>query len=78
MKKFSVTGMTCGHCVSVITDAISQLQPDACVAADIPKQTVSVNSELTAADIIAALHKAGYPASEVKASCCNAQHSCHS
>lgn len=78
MKKFNVTGMTCGHCVSLITKAIVQLQTDASVTADIAGQTLTIDSDLTTAEILVALHEAGYPASEVKATCCNPQHSCHS
>ena len=33
MMKFTVADMTCGHCVSVITKAILQLQDDAKVEA---------------------------------------------
>jgi len=78
MMKFIVSDMTCGHCVSVITKAILQLQDNAKVEADLANHTVSVNSELSADEITAAIKEAGYMATTVKASCCSPSNSCHS
>lgn len=77
MLKFNVADMTCGHCVSVITKAILQLQDDAKVEADIANRTIAVSSDLTADEIQEAIKAAGYQASDIKTSCCNPQHSCH-
>lgn len=78
MIKFYVSDMTCGHCVSVITKVILQLQDDAKVNADLVNGTLSVESELDADEIIEALKEAGYVATTTKTSCCNPSNSCHS
>lgn len=78
MMKFHVADMTCGHCVSLITRAILQLQDDAKVEADLVNATVSVNSTLSAEEIADAIKDAGYSATSQKSSCCNASKSCHS
>lgn len=78
MMKFTVADMTCGHCVSVITKAILQLQDDAKVEADLANHTVSISSDLTADEITAAIKEAGYMATTVKTSCCGSANSCHS
>ncbi|MBC3766156.1 heavy-metal-associated domain-containing protein [Neptunicella marina] len=78
MMKFSVTDITCGHCVSAITKAILQLQANAKITVDLANKLVSVNSELNKEDIIEAIKEAGYTANHVEVSCCNPSHSCHS
>jgi len=78
MKKFHVADMTCGHCVSLITRAILQLQGDAKVEADLVNATVSVHSTLSAEEIADAIKDAGYSATMQKTSCCNPSNSCHS
>ncbi|MBU1309217.1 MAG: heavy-metal-associated domain-containing protein [Gammaproteobacteria bacterium] len=77
MMKFHVADMTCGHCVSLITRAILQLQDDAKVEADLVNATVSVYSTLSAEEIADAIKDAGYSATSQKASCCNPSNSCH-
>jgi len=62
--QLNVTGMTCNHCISMVNKAITALQADAKVTADLALQQVSVESRLTAEEIIAALDDAGYPATE--------------
>lgn len=78
MMKFYVSDMTCGHCVSVITKAILQLQDDAKVEADLVSHIISVSGELDADEIIEALKEAGYVATIAKAGCCSPSNSCHS
>lgn len=63
--QLKVTGMTCNHCVSMVNKAVAKLQVDAKVAVDLAQQLVSVESSLTAEDLIAALDEAGYPATEL-------------
>ncbi|MCL2919347.1 heavy-metal-associated domain-containing protein [Shewanella litorisediminis] len=77
MIEFNVENMTCGHCAGVVNKAIMQLQSDAKVEVDLMAKKIKVSSGLTSDEIIEALEEAGYPASEVKATCCNPQNSCH-
>ncbi|WP_343897105.1 heavy-metal-associated domain-containing protein [Rheinheimera tangshanensis] len=63
--QLKVTGMTCNHCISMVNKAIAALQTDAKVTVDLAQQQVSVESIVTAEEIIAALDEAGYPATEV-------------
>ncbi|OGO75878.1 MAG: heavy metal transporter [Chromatiales bacterium RIFOXYA1_FULL_46_5] len=63
--QLKVTGMTCNHCISMVNKAVATLQADAKVRVDLAQQQVSVESDLTAEDIIAALDEAGYPATEL-------------
>ncbi|WP_288740161.1 cation transporter [uncultured Rheinheimera sp.] len=63
--QLKVTGMTCNHCISMVNKAIVALQTDAKVTVDLAQQQVSVESIVTAEEIIAALDEAGYPATEV-------------
>lgn len=76
MMKFTVADMTCGHCVSLITKAIVQLQADAKVDIDLASHTVAVQSDLTAEEIADAIKDAGYMASAVTGSCCNPSQRC--
>ncbi|WP_343549194.1 cation transporter [Ralstonia sp.] len=62
---FSVTGMSCGHCVSAVTRAVQQVDAGANVQVDLDKQTVAVTSGASADAVKAAIEHAGYP---VKAS----------
>jgi len=62
---FSVTGMSCGHCVSAVTRAVQQVDAGANVQVDLDKQTVAVISGASADAVKAAIEQAGYP---VKAS----------
>lgn len=63
--ELKVTGMTCSHCISMVNKALAQLQSDAKVTVDLAQKQISVESDLTAEDIIAALDEAGYPATEL-------------
>lgn len=62
---FSVTGMSCGHCVSAVTRAVQQVDAGANVQVNLDKQTVAVTSGASADAVKAAIEQAGYP---VKAS----------
>jgi copper chaperone len=61
MQSFSVTDMTCGHCVSTITRAIQAIDPDAQVRADVATQRVHIEpSRASAAQLGEAIKDAGY------------------
>ena len=57
---FTVKGMNCGHCTQAITKAITELDPQATVDTDIPKQTVAVTSNLERGTLSEAIVEAGY------------------
>jgi copper chaperone len=57
---FTVKGMNCGHCTQAITKAIAELDPQATVDTDIPKQTVTVTSGLDQEKLREAILDAGY------------------
>ncbi len=42
MESFKVTGMTCGHCVRAVTDAVHSVDPGAAVEVDLKAGRVTV------------------------------------
>ena len=62
---FTATGMTCQHCVASVTKEVSELAHVTTVAVDLTTGKVTVDSDapLSVEDVIAAIDKAGYPAS---------------
>jgi copper chaperone CopZ len=61
-QKFTVTGMTCGHCEMAVTAELSKLEGVTRVAVDIPTGTVITESveTLPIEDIAAAIDESGY------------------
>jgi copper chaperone CopZ len=59
---YTVTGMTCGHCVASVTEEISEIDGVTNVAVDLPTGAVTVTSiaPLDTADVRAAVEEAGY------------------
>jgi copper chaperone len=82
VTSYSVSGMTCGHCVSAVTTEVSKLPGVADVDVDLASGTVTVTSHapLEEAAVAAAVTEAGYElvpsaASEPSAgSCCGTCH----
>ncbi len=63
MQSFKVTGMTCGHCVRAVTEAVQALDPAATVAVDLAAGRVTVEGgSAPAAGVIAAIQAEGYQA----------------
>ncbi|WP_030128365.1 heavy-metal-associated domain-containing protein [Pseudomonas sp. QTF5] len=60
MQVFNVEGMSCGHCVKAITQALQAKDPAASVRIDLAAKEVGVESALTADQVIAAISKEGY------------------
>lgn len=60
MQVFKVEGMTCGHCVRAVTEAIQRMDGDAQVDVDMESGKVSVDSELPADRIMTAIREEGY------------------
>lgn len=59
---YTVTGMTCGHCVASVTEEISEIDGVTDVAVDLPTGAVTVTSEqaLDPTQVRAAVEEAGY------------------
>lgn len=60
MQVFNVQGMSCGHCVKAITQALQAKDPAASVRIDLAAKEVGVESTLTADQVIAAISEEGY------------------
>ncbi|MCS3514749.1 MULTISPECIES: heavy-metal-associated domain-containing protein [Pseudomonas] len=62
MQVFSVEGMTCGHCVRAVTQAVQNQDPTAEVKVDLAAKQVSVQSQLSREAIIGLIKEEGYAA----------------
>ncbi|GHE75357.1 MULTISPECIES: heavy-metal-associated domain-containing protein [Amycolatopsis] len=61
-QTYTVTGMTCGHCVASVTEEVGEIPGVTDVAVDLPtgKVTVTSEQELTTDAVRAAVEEAGY------------------
>ena len=59
-QKFEVAGMSCGHCVNAVQNAVQTVDPEAQVTVDLATGHVDVVSEQSRADHAAAIENAGY------------------
>lgn len=59
---YTVTGMTCGHCVNSVTEEITEIDGVTDVLVDLPTGAVTVTSKqpLDEAQVRAAVEEAGY------------------
>ncbi|KSW24133.1 MULTISPECIES: cation transporter [Pseudomonas] len=62
MQAFSVKGMSCGHCVRAITQAIQARDGAAEVQVDLAGGEVRVASRLASEEVLAAIREEGYEA----------------
>ncbi|MDL5592455.1 cation transporter [Pseudomonas kribbensis] len=60
MQVFSVEGMSCGHCVKAVTQAVQSKDPAASVRVDLAAKEVGVESALSAEQVIEAISEEGY------------------
>lgn len=61
MVSFSVKDMTCGHCVSSITEAVNAVDPGATVRTDLATHRVEIEPAVaSAAELRKAIEQAGY------------------
>ncbi|MBN2978127.1 copper resistance protein CopZ [Pseudomonas fluorescens] len=60
MQVFSVEGMTCGHCVKAVTQAVQDRDPAAQVEVDLATKQVSVQSQLPPEEIAKLITEEGY------------------
>ncbi|NMX62261.1 heavy-metal-associated domain-containing protein [Pseudomonas sp. WS 5059] len=62
MQIFSVEGMTCGHCVRAVTQAVQSRDPAASVNVDLKAKEVGVVSRLSPEEVISLITEEGYNA----------------
>lgn len=62
VSEFTVTGMTCGHCVSSVTEQIEQIDGVRDVAVDLATGAVTVTADqpVSGHAVSAAVREAGY------------------
>ena len=60
MLELTLPTMTCGHCVSVVTKAIKQTDPQALIEIDLASHRVRVETTEDRETIAAAVAEAGY------------------
>lgn len=60
MQTFNVQGMSCGHCVKAITQAVQAKDPAADVQVDLSAGTVQVQSSLPVDAVVEAIKEEGY------------------
>ena len=60
MQVFTVEGMTCGHCVKAVTQAVQSQDPTAEVKVDLAAKQVSVQSQLRREAIAGLIKEEGY------------------
>lgn len=62
MQVFKVQGMSCGHCVRTVTEAVQTRDAAAEVQVDLGAGEVRVASRLAAEQVLEAIREEGYPA----------------
>ena len=60
MQVFNVQGMSCGHCVKAITNALQAKDPAASVRVDLAANEVGVESSLSPEQVIEIISEEGY------------------
>lgn len=60
MQVFNVQGMSCGHCVRAITQAVQAKDPAASVQVDLGAKEVGIESRLSADEVISLISEEGY------------------
>ncbi|MGN6722266.1 MAG: heavy-metal-associated domain-containing protein [Marmoricola sp.] len=64
-REFTVTGMTCGHCVQSVTEEVSEVPGVVDVRVVLETGALTVTGEAEPAAVVAAVAEAGYQAAEV-------------
>ena len=59
-QTFQVQGMSCGHCVGAVTQAMKSVDPAAEVKVDLPTGRVEVQSDSDRAALAHAIEEEGY------------------
>jgi copper chaperone len=61
MIQFSISDMSCGHCVKAVTEAVQSVDAQAKVQVDLSTKQVKVESQAPREQLVHALAEAGYP-----------------
>ena len=59
-QTFTVTGMTCGHCVASVTEEVSELPGVTDVAVELETGALTVTGDATPDAVRSAVEEAGY------------------
>ena len=59
-QSFQVQGMTCGHCVGAVTNAVKSVDPQAQVQVDLSSGKVEVQTQQDRTAIARAIEEEGY------------------
>lgn len=59
--EFNIPSISCGHCVSAVTQAVKLADPAAEVSVDLASKKVTVQTTKDRSTLTAALAEAGYP-----------------
>ena len=59
-QTYTVTGMTCGHCVSSVTEEVTAVAGVTDVNVDLASGALTVTGDASAEDVKAAVEEAGY------------------
>ena len=59
-QRFHVSGMSCGHCVRAVTEAVQGIDPSAEVKVDLQAGTVTVDGTADHGRLASAITDAGY------------------
>ncbi len=57
---YTVTGMTCGHCVAAVIEEVTELPGVMDVQVELETGRLTVSGDATAAEVRAAVEEAGY------------------
>jgi copper chaperone CopZ len=60
MPTFTVSGMTCAHCISAVTQAVHEVDPAAPVEIDLASGRVEIDSAASRDELARAIEGAGY------------------
>jgi copper ion binding protein len=65
-SSYTVNGMTCGHCVSSVTEEVGRISGVSGVAVDLPtgRLTITSTAPVALGDVRAAVAEAGYELAE--------------
>ena len=61
MIEFTLPAISCGHCVRAVTEAVTEVDPQARVEVDLASKRVAIESTREREPLARALAEAGYP-----------------